>query len=587
MDRKMLGTLTSCWALVLLCAWCLLPTSAKLQDSEEFSIWFTDASTRFSASIQEDNVAFFWTIDEVAEVITLAVAAQAQSWVSFGLAEAGGLLGADIVIYEAAEGTLTDAHAVSYQAIPDCTQNWELVSASAKNGIIIFEALRKLKTGDPQDRAISTDAMVPDRIILAWGDGDVLENYGQNQIGQAVHLIESKDLDVPVEAMKGVISVSAQSYSLGAATRTWVEQKCTTWEGLTGQMEIPEEGAHAYKIEYLLDEAMAGVNYQAILVAFRNTECGITYFDAGDPVGAWAPGGMELVFPKEAGLRVGGVSGYRSFALRTYYSNPEGLRDLVDNSEFLMHVVNELRANDIGVLLSGDPIMNLAGSQVPSGITRWDFSCPSTCTQYGFQADEVTLFAQALRMQSTGVRMEAHIVREGSNVHTASVEFFDATQQGTFMVPLDEPLAIRRGDSFDVQCWYATLRDSDTNMGWGPNDEMCISFMWYYPKQAGIASGVCVPGICGAEVDGNSCLLNDIDNYSEDYYCAGSLDRVTQLDASADIRPGFERLCEDYVESQQQQYVDSSSGASLRNPVLLSTLLGLGCLLLTFNVLTK
>ena len=104
------------------------------------------------------GVAVHWTLN--ATHIRLAVAARATGWVGFGIAESGGMRGADIVLFEAETKTLTDTHVLDDLVMPitDICQNWELVGSQTEGGFIIFEATRLLDTGDTQDRPIINDS---------------------------------------------------------------------------------------------------------------------------------------------------------------------------------------------------------------------------------------------------------------------------------------------------------------------------------------------------------------------------------------------------------------------------------------------
>lgn len=66
-----------------------------------FAIEFDGSSHARSASLDGD-LDIYWTIDDEAETIRIAVHAKAATgWVGFGISEMGGMEGADIVFYEA------------------------------------------------------------------------------------------------------------------------------------------------------------------------------------------------------------------------------------------------------------------------------------------------------------------------------------------------------------------------------------------------------------------------------------------------------------------------------------------------------
>ena len=73
------------------------------------AIEFDGSSYARTASLDAD-LDIFWTIDDEAETIRVAVHAKAATgWVGFGISEMGGMEGADIVFYEAEVSTCNNA----------------------------------------------------------------------------------------------------------------------------------------------------------------------------------------------------------------------------------------------------------------------------------------------------------------------------------------------------------------------------------------------------------------------------------------------------------------------------------------------
>ena len=114
-----------------------------------------DKSHYMRSSANPDNgAAIHWHIDK--EYIHLAVAVRATGWVGFGIAEAGGMFGADVALYEAKNpDSIMDKHILDVRfPIDDSSQDWELKESRSDRGFLIFEAKRLLNTDDPQDRQI-------------------------------------------------------------------------------------------------------------------------------------------------------------------------------------------------------------------------------------------------------------------------------------------------------------------------------------------------------------------------------------------------------------------------------------------------
>ena len=71
-------------------------------------------------------------------------------------------------------------------------------------------------------------------------------------------------------------------------------------------------------------------------------------------------------------------------------------------------------------------------------------------------------------------------------VRLDSVEFWDFDQQGGFNpASTGAGFEVRRGDAWAVDCYYGPMPDgSPRAWGYGSDDEMCIDFLYYSPRQA-------------------------------------------------------------------------------------------------------
>jgi dopamine beta-monooxygenase len=69
-------------------------------------------------------------------------------WIGFGLTEAGGMKGADIVYYQSsAPSVVTDAYALDFVTpVRDDNQDWTLLTSSSDGGWLTVEVTRALDT---------------------------------------------------------------------------------------------------------------------------------------------------------------------------------------------------------------------------------------------------------------------------------------------------------------------------------------------------------------------------------------------------------------------------------------------------------
>lgn len=68
---------------------------------------------------------------------------------------------------------------------------------------------------------------------------------------------------------------------------------------------------------------------------------------------AWAMGADAFVYPKEAGLSIGGDLFNPFIMLEVHYNNPERLSGKIDSSGIEFHLTETLRKYDAGVIELG------------------------------------------------------------------------------------------------------------------------------------------------------------------------------------------------------------------------------------------
>jgi len=219
------------------------------------------------------GVALFWTIhgddgddptvDETVAVsrmsgtkpwIQFAVAVQATGWLGFGISEAGGMRGSDMVIWDSEDPTkVRDMYLIEGRTpLDDDCKHWELLEVTFSDGWIILEVARNLDTGDPQDRPIFDDSPrfgPGNRLISAWGDG-AYGNHGTNAARREVRLFEQEmDAAITVQAIHqqlnatadGFVSVLAREYTIPTDETTY-HTTCYTYQDLLDQASGLIEG---------------------------------------------------------------------------------------------------------------------------------------------------------------------------------------------------------------------------------------------------------------------------------------------------------------------------------------------------------
>lgn len=209
----------------------------------------------------------------------------------------------------------------------------------------------------------------------------------------------------------------------------------------------------------------------------------------------WAPGEPPHAFPDFLGMPLGGTNGFRSFRLEFHYNNPDLTEGIVDNSGLIYYYSEQPREQTLGIMQVGDPFLGLYGYPIADGTTSYTFDCPSSCTT-SLLDKPVTVIREYLHMHESGVSQYSQQYRDGNLIRSSKAQYFDFMQQGGQAV-LQEPFEIQPGDSFSVGCFYENAPGTNRTFGLGSSNEMCISFLYYYPA---VSSGI--PFACGVGLTG-------------------------------------------------------------------------------------
>lgn len=226
-----------------------------------------------------------------------------------------------------------------------------------------------------------------------------------------------------------------------------------------------------------------------------------------------------------------GENGFKTFQLETHYNNPWLDEGVLDSSGIRMYYTTKTREIESGILLIGDPFIQLYGQ--PAGAASHLFHCPSSCSTASLDKN-ITVLREYLHMHRAGDAMTNQQIRDGQVIREGRVDFFDFNHQGAYAIQ-QEPFDIQPGDSFKTTCQYSS---PDVVFGVSSQEEMCMVFIQYYPRTTRSLFGVEVPFICGY----NSSVLNCSSDYQQTALESSSdIDRVfgtPPLDSSCNVGSG-------------------------------------------------
>jgi len=468
-------------AIVICLLWLSLVISTK-------SASFSDSTTAIS-----DVVALTWESDDEEFCVTMSNAKDVEDsgWVGFGLAEpsSGGMKGADIVVASVDSSgawTVGDYFVEDEQASPtvDCKQNWRIRS-TAFSARVSYEVTlcRDLDTKDTEDRKIPSQSEIASgvspslRVIVAYGKGGL--GYHSNK-REAIQISLSSsttksifqslrdDPDVIYLELRHNNSITSHEdighdgFKVPTQETTYMdfEYEADLILNITGKM-------HIVGIEPILEaESKEYVHHFVLSVqkSYKN-------------IYAWARGSDGLVLPDAAGFPV--YPGEK-FYLNTHFDNPTGNANVVDNSGVRVWFKKTPRAHDAGLLQLGDPTVRKIGLILPQGKSSITFTCSAACTSKKLTHD-ISIFGSMLHMHGNGIgMMNVHRDSQGQvvaqNLPWMRSDYYD----WEFQPFLDDVFTISANDSISTTCIYDT-RGSSVTFGLASENEMCITFLAYYP----------------------------------------------------------------------------------------------------------
>jgi dopamine beta-monooxygenase len=485
-------------------------------DNGGYTSWLQGVSNRYKKTAFVDatqdgaGVALHWTIS--GDTINLAVAARATGWVGFGLGEAGAMPGADIVLYSAASNELVDSYVLDQPGMPfrDERQSWTLVNSTKQNGFTIFEASRRLDTGDTQDRVLVDDSdiiVAPTRVLAAWGDTATPSYHAKNNARGVVRFFGTSSITEEEQAFsfamareaEGNFTVRATKYIIRAAPTTYAVF-CVSRDDLLAQGVNLNQDLHTIGIEPIINPSTQRFVHHFVVFASSlpwNSSLPCDTYPPVEIASTWAPGDVPYRPPANVGSPLG-LKGFQSFQIQIHYNNPLREANFTDDSGIRMYYTSKKRAFDLGVFEIGDPAVTLRPRRISpnGGLSQHVFDC-NRCSST--LSAPVTVIREILHMHVAGVSMSNAQIRNGEIIHKGQIEYYDFAQSGGYLVQ-QPSFTMQPGDRFRTICNY---NSNQRNVTWGlaSSDEMCITYLYYYPRQVIKSSNGNVSFTCGLKYD--------------------------------------------------------------------------------------
>ncbi|GMI07325.1 hypothetical protein TrVE_jg851 [Triparma verrucosa] len=198
----------------------------------------------------------------------------------------------------------------------------------------------------------------------------------------------------------------------------------------------------------------------------------------GTIVAAWAIGGGPTIFPPAAGMPFGNGVENKHLLMEVHYDNFDGV-NFNDSSGLRMFYTPTLRPNDVGVMYTGA----LPGIDIPPGEESYELNarCPTLCTTH-LQEGGVKIFSSILHAHTAGRAIHASLLDSSGNFKASlgSEPYYDFNFQSS----IELNVTMNAGDEIHTTCQFNTEGKSEnTKFGLATDDEMCLTYLWYYPLQ--------------------------------------------------------------------------------------------------------
>ncbi|XP_046572551.1 MOXD1 homolog 1-like, partial [Haliotis rubra] len=195
-------------------------------------------------------------------------------------------------------------------------------------------------------------------------------------------------------------------------------------------------------------------------------------------VSLWSLGNAGDCQHETVGIRIG-VNGFKKLALQVHWNNPEKKSDYFDQSGMRIYYTPNLRTYDAGILTTGqESLLIPPGESSVKAVA----SVPSVCTSHFF-TETINATAAINHMHYLGVSQTLELYRNGVKVRDLSSDP-KYNYDNPIIHRFKDPIEIRPGDELRTRCEFASSKKLTTTMfGEATSDEMCYSFIKYYPQQ--------------------------------------------------------------------------------------------------------
>ncbi|KAI5638046.1 DOMON domain-containing protein [Phthorimaea operculella] len=469
--------------------------------------------------------------------ITFRLEARTRGYVGLGFNNAMNMRGADLVVAwvddRNGNAQVLDCHGLTFDdlAVADEVQNYELISGYQNETHTTIEFRRMLDTCDKQDFIIGEDTT---QVLWSLGpegsDGELPKHVQSGS--RPLRLLQpvSKPDSIPLWHWDVRLTNSGsrplrllQPVSKPDSIPLW------HWDVRLTNLTIPHDMATLFWCKIFkapeLSQKHHIVGYQPLIdsrpirngrpVLEKNSQSPVHHmvlyecaedpdkglwneWAKGDgvfgpnkpsewaacvtPIAAWAIGSKGEFLPENVGIPLGANSGVSYYMLEVHYDN-QALHEVLDSSGIRIHYTPALRPHDAALLGAGIGVSALHVIPPKQRVYRTVGICSPECTNSTLPDEGINIVSVLLHAHGAGRKISLKHVRGNQELPVISEEnSYDARYQQSRIVPGGRKFL--RGDTLITECSYdSTNKDKPILGGYSASQEMCLSFILYYPLE--------------------------------------------------------------------------------------------------------
>jgi len=196
----------------------------------------------------------------------------------------------------------------------------------------------------------------------------------------------------------------------------------------------------------------------------------------------WGVGGGNHTLPADVGLPFGGPDEPRYVLIEYHYDNP-GASTWEDDSGVRIHYTEQLLQYDGGIMSTGVETLP-GGAVIPADQKTWEWTgyCPPECLA-SRMTQNVWLAGITLHTHTYGYYVSTTLIRDGKEIAIVGEDqYYDFDLQVNRKLTTE--IEMRPTDTLYTTCRYKTegREGGPVAMGLATKDEMCLSYITYYPR---------------------------------------------------------------------------------------------------------